>query len=802
LIADGKIHRCPTEGKLREKDGAYCLYLKGAFPAGWFQNWRRGEAAITWRAYERDAVDGQTWLAHEADMKHLREEREAEERKLRADVSALAGKDWESALPAKSHGYLDKKGVAINGARTLGDRLLVPMYSDETGHLVNLQSINAEGQKRFMKGGQAAGCHYLIGEKLAAPCFCVAEGFATAASVHEATGYPAVVAFAAKDLPAAAIWAQNSYPHAQIMICGDDDWKSDQNPGRRHAEAAAQAAKAALIFPDFGDGREEAWTDFNDLARARGNDEVARQINAALAARRDGAFPAPKTGAAGNREAWPEPGPLPDGLEPVAPFDFDLIPEKLRPWAEDIANTMQSPADFVGVGIMTGLGAVIGRKAGIRPQEHTGWTETANQWGLVIGRPGVLKSPTLEAVMAPLNALSARAFEEFKKKAAQRQQAAEIAKHRAKLREQQIKKTLEEKPKGNLAELLAGLPLPELEEELVTLRRYVTNDATPAALGALFLENPNGLLVFRDEIVSLLLSLDREENAEGRGFYLTGWGGRSPYTIDRIGRGQHLHIPAVCLSVLGSTQPGKIARYLSCAVRGGEGDDGLIQRFGLMVWPDIGSGWKDMDRPLKAEAKRAAFNVYQALDALEPTQTGAQQDESFEGEPKDIPYFRFDAEALEIFREWRGNHERRLRSGELHPALEAHLAKYRKLVPAISLTCHLADGAHGGVGKPAILRALAWASYLETHARRAYASVTMPEADTAKAIVAKIKSGALPDAFPGWKVWRPGWSRLTDRHEVQKGLDLLADLDWLKADVEKTTGRPKTTYLVNPKVRS
>jgi hypothetical protein len=78
-------------------------------------------------------------------------------------------------------------------------------------------------------------------------------------------------------------------------------------------------------------------------------------------------------------QAWPEPGPLPDGLEPVAAFDFNLIPDKLRPWAEDIANTMQAPPDFVGVAIVTGLGAVIGRKLGIRPQENTLWTETANQ---------------------------------------------------------------------------------------------------------------------------------------------------------------------------------------------------------------------------------------------------------------------------------------------------------------------------------------------------------------------------------------------------------------------------------------
>ena len=78
-----------------------------------------------------------------------------------------------------------------------------------------------------------------------------------------------------------------------------------------------------------------------------------------------------------------------------------FLPNSLRPWAGNIVETMQAPPDFAGVSIMTALGTVIGRKIGIRPQRNTGWTETANQWGMVIGRPGILKSPTVEACLAP-----------------------------------------------------------------------------------------------------------------------------------------------------------------------------------------------------------------------------------------------------------------------------------------------------------------------------------------------------------------------------------------------------------------
>ena len=105
-------------------------------------------------------------------------------------------------------------------------------------------------------------------------------------------------------------------------------------------------------------------------------------------------------GIRGSNPKWADPDPLPEGLPPVASFDLGLLPETLRPWAADIVETMQAPPDFAGVTIMTALGTVIGRKIGIGPQRNTGWTETANQWGVVIGRPGILKSPTVEACLA------------------------------------------------------------------------------------------------------------------------------------------------------------------------------------------------------------------------------------------------------------------------------------------------------------------------------------------------------------------------------------------------------------------
>jgi Protein of unknown function (DUF3987) len=347
-----------------------------------------------------------------------------------------------------------------------------------------------------------------------------------------------------------------------------------------------------------------------------------------------------------------------------------------------------------------------------------------------------------------------------------------------------------------LADVASFFTVEDFEEPIC--KRYKTNDANEASLGAILVENPNGVLVVRDEIVALFRNFDREDKAGEREFFLTGWNGNSPHTIDRIVRGKNLHIPGVCISLLGTTQPGKIARYVSEAVRGGYGDDGMLQRMQFMVWPDISPDWQDIDRPINKAVKHRAFDVYKRLDELDPIAIGAAQDLDYDGEPEGLPYLRWTPAALEIFRDWHKRLQLRIR-GDIHPAMEAHLGKYSKLVPSVALISHLADGKTGDVGEEEVLRALAWSEYLETHAKRVYASVTMPEVDAAKAVAAKLKSGALTDGFTRRDILQKEWSRLTDQNEVQRALDMLVDFDWLSCIT--TQRRPRATYSINPRLR-
>lgn len=489
---------------------------------------------------------------------------------------------------------------------------------------------------------------------------------------------------------------------------------------------------------------------------------------------------------------YPDPQPIPDDLLPVAAFDNDLLPEAIRPWVADIADRMQCPPDFTAVAAMVALSSVIGRKACIQPKRQDDWQVFPNLWGVVIGRPGVMKSPALAEAMKPLDRLEIAAKEQhdaaLKDHLVERQLQELTAKEAEKKAAQAVKK-------GDLeaAERLLRASIEDDSEGAPPLRRYKVNDATVEALGEILIENPTGVLAYLDEIHGLLKSLDKEGQEGARSFYLQAYDGNQSYTFDRIIRGRNLRIPAVCLALLGGIQPGKLQSYIHDAVKGGAGDDGLLQRFGMLVWPDVAGEWRNVDRWPDTEAKGQAFAVFQRLDAMQMLIDG-------EGIERPVVY-RFTPDAQSLFEDWRFSLEHELRAGSLHPALESHLSKYRKLVPAVALVCSLVEG-EAEVSITSTARALAWSEYLRTHAERAYSAGIRPSTQAAKALLVKIRAGAVRDGFTARDVYFKGWSHLGTPDAVTAAADMLADLGYLFPEQithGATGGRPKTIYKINPK---
>lgn len=486
-------------------------------------------------------------------------------------------------------------------------------------------------------------------------------------------------------------------------------------------------------------------------------------------------------------EAWPEPAELPGGLLPVPRFPEKIIPESLRPWIADIAERFQCPLEFVAVGAVVVLGAAVGRSIGIRPKRLDDWIVVPNLWGGIVGRPGIMKSPALSEVMKPLHRLDAKAREEHDAELKRYETEKAIAKIE---RDEEIRAAAKDGVKKAL--LLDSAACSEPTPP--TARRYIVNDSTIEKLGEIMNANPRGVLLFRDELTGWLRTLDREGHEGDRAFYLEAWDGDDSFTYDRIGRGT-VHILAACVSVLGGIQPGPLGDYLRACVKGGAGDDGLVQRFQLLVYPDASATWRNVDRRPDIEARNRAWEIIERLASTDPHT-------SMPAEPGEIPFLRFDDEAQALFDEWRADLERKIRSGEEAPVIEAHLAKFRSLMPSLALLFHLAEIAGGGVPGPvsvgAAEMAAAWCELLEAHARRIYQSVTDRHHVAARLLGEKIRGGKLPNPFTARDVYFKGWSGLDGPEEVVRAAEVLEAAGWVRPETKQTGGRPSTAYHVNP----
>jgi Protein of unknown function (DUF3987) len=476
----------------------------------------------------------------------------------------------------------------------------------------------------------------------------------------------------------------------------------------------------------------------------------------------------------------------------------NLPPESLRPWLADIANRLQVPLEFPAIPSIVIVSSVIGNQVRIRPKRKDDWTITPNLWGAIVGRPGVLKSPTIGEALKPLHRLVAEAqaaHKESLKSFGFEKEKTEALKAAAKKR---LKSAAE---KGrDLDQFRDQFDAEDISEPVE--RRYLTNDTTVEKYGELLNQNPNGLLIFRDELTGWLRSLDEDERARDRAFYLEAWDGDKPFTYDRIGRGT-LHIANTTTSILGGIQPGPLEGYLRGALNQSKGDDGLFQRLQMLVYPEIVGDPEYIDEWPNKEAKNKAYEIFERLRAIDAAKLGVELDD------RGKPFLRFDADAQEFFAEWYLELTRSLRAGGDHPALESHFAKYRSLMPSLALIFQLCDSAakgfvgfEGCVSLDSAERAAAWCSFLEKHARRIYGLGLGAIAIHAKTLAEHLQKGDLEEGFTARDVYLlKGWAGLSNAKAVEGPLDLLESLGWLESVTLNTGGRPKTVYTINPRIK-
>lgn len=247
IRVDGGLHR--FDNGERGKSGWYVIFPDGV-PAGRFGCWKSG-VDTAWRAQIDRPLTVHENMLHVKRMTEAKKMRDAAREAAQAAAADSAQDMWDAATDCDSHTYLTRKGVSPNGSRVDSDgRLVIPVYG-MSGEIQSLQFIADNGEKRFLKSGKMLCGHYIMGDYQSGPIY-IAEGFATAATIHEATGGACVVAFSARNLSDVTAFARGAFGATRdIVIVGDND---ESGTGQKYAtEAAEQNGCRVVIPPSIGD---------------------------------------------------------------------------------------------------------------------------------------------------------------------------------------------------------------------------------------------------------------------------------------------------------------------------------------------------------------------------------------------------------------------------------------------------------------------------------------------------------------------------------------------------------------------
>lgn len=277
---DGEIHRVKhISSKKGALDGWYILHLDGKIPAGVMGCWKEPSFESGWKADVGRALTFQENIAQTKWLAEVKLKKEAERKASQEQAADRAEEEVGTYADASpEHPYLVRKHIEPHGIKVdRAGRLVVPVISQD-GEIISHQTIDADGNKRFLKGGRIDGGFYeLRGNR---KVVFVAEGFATAASIYEATGYTVLVAFDCGNLAKVAKAAKEMFPSSKIIVGADNDQFTDGNPGLSKGKSAAALVFGEMVHPVFTEVEVTLGkpTDFNDLHTLRGLDAVRDQI--------------------------------------------------------------------------------------------------------------------------------------------------------------------------------------------------------------------------------------------------------------------------------------------------------------------------------------------------------------------------------------------------------------------------------------------------------------------------------------------------------------------------------------------
>jgi len=365
IEADGTIKRFSSNGKPGDNSGSYVLHTDGVIPAGWIGDWRTG-ISTTWRADIGRSLTPAEEAEHSAKVETMNRERKVEESKRQAEAREKASLIWAEAKPCVNHPYLISKDIAASGARIYKDSLVIPVRDGDVIH--SLQFISGEEGKKFLSGGKVQGCYFSIGSPKDSVALCIVEGFATGATIHEATGYPVAVAFNAGNLVAVAKAMREKFPDLPLFICGDLD---ESGIGQTKANEAALAVSGLLATPPFT-GEELAGdpppSDFNDYAALHGLGVIEGVLLSVKTRGKVQHQPSQNNAGGGYSEGWPQPQPLTVKAKPE-PYPLDALPGTIQDAVAEVATFVQAPLPLVASSALTAMSIVSQALADVQRDE-------------------------------------------------------------------------------------------------------------------------------------------------------------------------------------------------------------------------------------------------------------------------------------------------------------------------------------------------------------------------------------------------------------------------------------------------
>jgi Protein of unknown function (DUF3987)/Bifunctional DNA primase/polymerase, N-terminal len=478
-----------------------------------------------------------------------------------------------------------------------------------------------------------------------------------------------------------------------------------------------------------------------------------------------------------------DPKPLDFTLKPVEKLEDGCLPEVLVRWLRPASRVIGCPYDFLVLSAIVTAGSLIGARVRVKPIENSDWFVVPNLYGGLVGLPSTKKTPALDETQQVIASLQQKARVELKA----RMEDYEIDQY---LYEKAAKEAYgKAKSRSEIKEHLEELTKPSTP----VLRRYQTNDVTTPKLIQFLGENPNGILLFRDELIGWLRSLENDYERSARAFILEVWKGAISYELARAD-GREIPLTSGTLSIIGGIQPSRLQRYVAEAYSL-DNSDGLLQRLSL-VYPDaISRSAKPTASDYQSKKDGYAVAKY-AFDCL------AERD--FRGNcfsPNGDKYLpiRFSEEAQKLVDVWQDGIEV---EAEAMQAADEPFAAYLYKLPttcfSIALIFHCLENAMqtnfpDEISRETTVKSLDYTSYLVSHARRIYALGENQIFDLGRKLVEKLKCGDLKQGFTAREIKRKKWSGFGAPDDISEVLALLVDYGYLTA-IENPSGRRTTKF--------